>query len=80
MHGINGWQIGGREVAENQDEADSESLYDTLLNEIVPTYYYDREKWIKMMVESIATSSVQFSASRMLRDYSRKMYNNENKK
>ena len=80
VHGINGWQIGGREVAENQDEADSESLYDTLLNEIVPTYYYDREKWIKMMVESIATSSVQFSASRMLRDYSRKMYNNENKK
>ena len=67
-------------MAENQDEADSESLYDTLLNEIVPTYYYDREKWIKMMVESIATSSVQFSASRMLRDYSRKMYNNENKK
>lgn len=78
QHGINGWQIGDipaeDQPQESQDEADSQSLYETLLHEVVPTYYDNREKWLDMMTNSITTSSERFSAGRMLQDYLEMMY------
>lgn len=73
-HGVNGWQIGGGYEGDDCDEVDLNSLYDVLLNEVVPTYYNEREKWIGMMRASIGMASHRFSAARMVREYYEKMY------
>ena len=78
----NGWYIGLNEEYENyevQDKADSEDIYTTLENKIIPTYY-DRnkenipEKWVKIMKNSIISTGGKFSTSRMLVDYVDKLY------
>lgn len=74
IHGENGWQIGnGYEGPENV-KVDSESLYSTLLNEVIPTYYDNYAIWLKMMQASIKMSSHKFSAARMVDDYYKLMY------
>jgi len=82
-NGSNGWVIGDnqdRESNELQDDADAESLYDTLENKIIPLYYRDRSAdnlpgdWIAMMKESIRTLTPRFSIQRMLKEYTEDMY------
>ena len=61
-NGSNGWAIGEDADldAEVQDEADAESLYDTLENKIIPLYYTERggedipHKWVAMIKEFAA--------------------------
>ena len=74
VHGINGWEIGGGYEGKDQDRMDRDSLYQVLLEEVVPTYYEDRKKWLEMMRESIKMSQWKFSATRMLEDYYEKLY------
>jgi glucan phosphorylase len=72
QHGVNGWQIGNgfeSEDFEILDENDINSLYETLCNEILPTYYDNRPKWVDMMQNSIKSTSYQFSMERMLKEY-----------
>lgn len=78
----NGWIIGTNaeySSYEEQDKADSESLYNTLENKIVPMYY-DRnedgipEKWIETMKHSIASTGGKYSTARMLVDYTSEFY------
>ena len=78
----NGWIIGSNaeySSYDEQDKADSESLYNTLENKIIPMYY-DRnekgipEKWIETMKHSIASTGGRYSTSRMLEDYTSKFY------
>jgi glycogen phosphorylase len=73
-HGVTGWQIGNAYEGPDADRVDSDSLYRVLLREVLPTYYRNRPKWIRMMQASIKMSSERFSAARMLRDYYRLMY------
>jgi starch phosphorylase len=81
-NGENGWAIGGRETNPDegaQDWADAMDLYRLLENEIVPRYY-DRKNdgiplaWVELMRRSIASTIWQFSTSRMLREYTEKLY------
>lgn len=74
VHGINGWQIGGGYEGKDQDRVDRDSLYQTLIEEVIPTYYENRQKWVAMMRESIKMSSRKFSTGRMLEDYYAKLY------
>jgi starch phosphorylase len=74
IHGVNGWQIGNGYQGENQDSVDAEALYQVLLENVIPTYYLDRKKWVAMMQASIEMSQWRFSAARMVQDYYRKMY------
>lgn len=74
VHGENGWQIGDGYEGPEALEVDSKSLYKSLLEEVIPTYYENRDKWIRMMQASISMSSVKFSAARMVSDYYRLMY------
>ena len=66
-------------IIDIQDKADSEDIYTTLENKILPTYY-DRnnsgipEKWVKYMKNSIVSTGGRFSTSRMLVDYVEKLY------
>ena len=78
----NGWYIGLNAEYENyevQDKADSDDIYTTLENKIIPTYYERNkenipEKWVKIMKNSIITTGGRFSTSRMLVDYVDKVY------
>ena len=78
----NGWIIGNNseyQSYEEQDRADSDSLYKTLENKIIPLYYENTEKgipqgWIEMMKESIISTGGKYSTSRMLVDYTEKLY------
>lgn len=77
--GVNGWQFGDAVGLDDLpvvelDKHDTEALYDTLINRVIPTYYENREKWIEMMKESIKTTSYEFSVERMLDEYYNKMY------
>jgi len=56
------------------DLRDAKSLYKILLEEIIPTYYENRDKWVRMMWASIEMSNYNFSALRMLSEYYEKMY------
>lgn len=77
-NGRNGWAI-GEEVdfydSNHQDEADAQSLYNTLENEIIPLYYHERSSdglpgdWIARTKESIRTLAPQFSTRRMVKEY-----------
>jgi glycogen phosphorylase len=82
-NGQNGWSIGDNVVfadSNQQDDADAESLYDTLENSIVPLYYSSRSAdglpsdWIARMKDSIRTLAPQFTMTRMLKDYMNQLY------
>lgn len=79
-HGVNGWQFGdGKSVndfntLEELDEHDLRALYKVLLEEVLPTYYENREKWVEMMKNSILSTKEYFSVKRMLEEYYSKMY------
>ncbi|MEK8211380.1 alpha-glucan family phosphorylase [Paenibacillus sp. FSL L8-0463] len=77
IDGENGWQIGdGFETTDFEvlDKHDSDALYDTLLNRVLPTFYDNREKWVQMMRKSIETTRVEFASKRMLDEYYSRMY------
>ena len=59
VHGHTGWQIGNGCPCHDQDLADAEALYHVLLNEVIPTYFEDRSKWVEMMRASIQMSEWQ---------------------
>ena len=78
----NGWAIGKNAEYENyemQDNYDSESIYATLENKIIPIYYSKDEdgisnKWVQIMKNSIISNGGKFSTARMLVDYTNKFY------
>jgi starch phosphorylase len=80
--GDNGWAIGGREV--NPDEAsqdwqDALDLYQLLEEQIIPGYY-ERDgsglpqRWIAVMRRAMATALWRFSTTRMLHEYTERLY------
>ena len=78
----NGWTIGTNAEFtsyEEQDIADSQSMYRTLEEKIIPTYYEKdengiSEKWMKIMKNSITSTGGKYSTSRMLVYYTNKLY------
>ncbi|KWX87900.1 alpha-glucan phosphorylase [Paenibacillus riograndensis] len=77
IDGENGWQIGdGFETTDFAvlDKHDSDALYDTLLNRVLPTFYKDKDKWVQMMHKSIETTRTEFASKRMLEEYYNRMY------
>ncbi len=79
----NGWTIGDNteyQSYEEQDKADSESLYYTLENKIMPLYYDDKkedgvsEKWMEIFKNSIISTGGKYSTSRMVIDYTNDYY------
>ncbi len=77
QHGINGWQFGDGKQFDDEDKCDAhdfKALKNCLTNEVIPTYYQDRNKWIDMMAASINTTKVPFGMKRMLDEYYSKLY------
>lgn len=79
----NGWTIGTDAEYSSyniQDAADSQSIYKTLENKIIPTFFNrpsdekPSEEWMKIMKQSIITTGGKYSTARMLVDYTEKLY------
>ena len=78
----NGWAIGTNseyDSYEEQDLADSESIYNTLENKIIPAYYNKDEngiskQWMDLMKNSIMSTGGKYSTARMLVDYTNNLY------
>jgi starch phosphorylase len=80
--GDNGWAIGGRETNPDeaaQDWSDAMDLYRILEDEVVPLYF-DRGKdgiprgWLDLMKRSTSTTMWNFSTTRMLQQYTERLY------
>jgi len=69
--GVNGWAIGSR--SETDDEKDADHLYSILEHQVIPTYYNDQDRWLKLIRAAIKTG-VRFTAHRMMRDYENQLY------
>ncbi|HYP44479.1 MAG TPA: alpha-glucan family phosphorylase [Propionibacteriaceae bacterium] len=77
-----GWEIGSAETLDDpdhRDETEARALYDIIENEIVPRFYdVDGDglpqRWIQMMRETVAGLGPKVLASRMVRDYTTKLY------
>jgi starch phosphorylase len=67
---VTGWSIGNHpEKGESSDKEDREEMYTKLEYIILPKYYSEREKWIKMMRSTIAINGSFFHTHRMLEQY-----------
>jgi alpha-glucan phosphorylases len=81
-NGKNGWSIGDDSYYDNeylQDNADCDSIYDTLEKQIIPLFYEKNDsgvpaKWVNMMKESIKSLTSMFSTHRMVQEYTENMY------
>jgi starch phosphorylase len=80
--GENGWGIDGSidDAGEQErDHRDAQALYDLLEHEVLPLFR-DRDDdgiprgWVRRVKASLRTNGPRFSASRMLRDYERRIY------
>jgi len=86
IEGETGWSIGPephspREERMNdaqEDLVDATALYDTLEQEVLPTYYDDREEWIGIMRNAIAFNGSRYHARRMMEEYLATAYAPEN--
>ena len=78
----NGWNIGTNDEYssyQEQDIADSQSIYKTLENKIIPIFYEKDEngiskRWVEYMKNSIMTTGGKYSTARMLVDYTNNLY------
>jgi starch phosphorylase len=80
--GTNGWAIGHGEEYDDpgyHDQVESQAIYRMLENEVVPMFYargrdgLPRE-WIRRMKNAMRTVCPVYSASRMVREYTERMY------
>ena len=81
-HSAAGWAISEEATYSNpalQDELDASILYDTIENQIIPTFYTRNEthcpqKWVRMMKENFARIAPHFTMKRQLDDYYNHFY------
>ncbi|MEY3689815.1 MAG: Maltodextrin phosphorylase, partial [Bacteroidota bacterium] len=61
---------------EEQDIIESRSLYDTLIHQVLPTYFsrHSHEDWSNLMKNSIQLLGRLCSSQRMVREYAEKYY------
>jgi len=77
-----GFAIGDHDVRateEEQDLADTEALFAVLEQQVLPAYYERDDdglpaRWIALMRRSIADLGTQFSTTRMVREYTERLY------
>lgn len=54
---------------------DHECLMSKIENEIIPTYYENKEEWARMMRQAMRTASAYFNSDRMVIEYYNRLYN-----
>jgi starch phosphorylase len=80
--GENGWAIptaDGVDDPDRRDDLEAAALYDLIENQVAPRFY-DRDadglpqNWLSMVVHTVTTLGPKVRASRMVRDYTKKLY------
>ena len=78
IEGYTGWSIGPEPTEivpdENTNEIDTNDLYNKLEKIIIPTFYQDRDKWIRMMKSAIGKNAYYFNTHRMMLRYVTEAY------
>jgi starch phosphorylase len=78
IEGYTGWAIGPApkeiESDTNMNQIDSDDLYNKLEHTIIPLYYNDRKRWIRMMQNAIGKNAYYFNCHRMMRRYVTEAY------
>lgn len=79
IEGVTGWSIGPAptetSLAENDEQADIEDLYEKLEYVVLPLYYgKQRSEWIKVMKGAIGKNACYFNTHRMMRQYVTEAY------
>ena len=72
IEGVTGWTIGNSTESANGNDADS--LYNKLLQVVLPLYYMDRPAWIAVMKGAICKNASFFNSHRMMRRYATEAY------
>ena len=68
---IDGYRPASDDAA--QDAADADALYAVLEEQVIPAYY-DRDRWLGLMRNSIARLGARFNTNRMLVEYVESLY------
>jgi starch phosphorylase len=71
-----GFAIDGDHVTSDnaaQDAVDADALYAVLEEQVIPAYY-DRDRWLGLMRNSIARLGARFNTNRMLVEYVESLY------
>lgn len=68
LEDVTGWSIGDS-VPGTNERAEQDELFWKLEYNILPTFYTDSAKWIRIMKNCIALNGVYFSAQRMVNEY-----------
>ena len=79
FHGINGYTVEYPELDtempwEERHWKDHECVMNILENEIIPTYYENKEEWARLMRQAIRTSEAYFNSDRMVIEYYNRLY------
>ncbi|MEJ2243597.1 MAG: alpha-glucan family phosphorylase [Candidatus Bathyarchaeota archaeon] len=78
IEGVTGWAIGPSPKEEIEDaerrRLEITQLYDKLDYLITPTFYKNRDEWIKLMKNSIGKVAYYFNSHRMMRRYASEAY------
>jgi starch phosphorylase len=67
IEGVTGWSIG--EKGSSDSLKDAASLYSKLEQIIIPTFYHGRDRFIDVMLHSIALNGSFFNTQRMVEQY-----------
>ncbi|MBY0404538.1 MAG: alpha-glucan family phosphorylase [Cyanobacteria bacterium] len=78
-HGLNGFIINeaGKDEylpVEDRHKQDHEALMKLLENELIPTYYENKERWVDLMRNAILVSESYFHSDRMAVEYFNRLY------
>lgn len=78
--GINGYTIEYEGLDdempwEERHWKDHECVMDKIENEIIPTYYENKEKWARLVRQAMRTSEAYFNSDRMVIEYYNRLYN-----
>ena len=57
-----------------QDEADANSLYDLLENEVIPLYYNNQARWLAVVKNVMKDIIPQYDSTRMAKEYYERLY------
>ncbi|MBI4523986.1 MAG: alpha-glucan family phosphorylase, partial [Deltaproteobacteria bacterium] len=77
IEGVTGWSIGenARRIEESRDSSrDAASLYKKLEGIIIPMFYRDRDRFLDIMLHSVALNGSFFNTHRMIQQYVMKAY------
>ncbi|MEW6571857.1 MAG: alpha-glucan family phosphorylase [Nitrospirota bacterium] len=78
IEGFTGWSIGPASTEtlsiDKMNASDADDLYNKLENIIIPLFYNDRNKWIRMMQNAIGKNAYYFNSHRMMRRYVTEAY------